>query len=148
MAIKQYARLEYMPQNKETGESQGQGKEKLRRPSYLDTRRYPTLEEAGRSYHESQESIRRDRTSTTDLSVYRVLVGPSLDAHIVVLGDTPKKELLEKLERALGAGERVELADDVLEDLLERREAAKRTGPWVESHLRFVKPVRMPRRRR
>jgi hypothetical protein len=137
-----------MPGNKEAGESQGgQGKERVRRPSYLDARRYPSFEEAGEAYIESQETLRRDR-SNADLSVYRVLVGPTLDAHVVVLGDTPKKKLLEELQRSLGTGEHVELDPDVLEHLMERRRIAEQTGPWVEAHYRPGNPVRLPRRRR
>src|SRR5258706_2400973 len=137
-----------MPANKEAGESQGgQGKEKLRRPSYLDARRYPSFDEAGRAYVESQEIIRRDRNNA-DLSVYRVLLGPALESHVVVLGDTPKKKLLEELQRALGAGEPVELDPDVLEHLMERRRVAEQTGPWVEAHYRPGSTVRLPRRRR
>jgi hypothetical protein len=130
---------------KEAGQSQG--KEKLRRPSFLDARRYPSFDEAGRVYVESQEIIRRDR-SNADLSVYRVLLGPALEAHVVVLGDTPKKKLLEELQRSLGIGEHVDLDPDVLEHLMERRRMAEQTGPWVESHYRPGNPVRLPRRGR
>src|SRR5258706_12627784 len=137
-----------MPANKEAGESQGgQGKEKLRRPAYLDARRYSSFDEAGRAYVESQEIIRRDR-SNADLSVYRVLLGPDLESHVVVLGDTPKKRLLEELQRSLGTGDHVELDPDVLEHLMERRRLAEQTGPWVEGHYKPGIQVRLPRRRR
>lgn len=138
-----------MPGNKEGGQSgeSGQGKERVRRPSYLDARRYPSFDEAGRVYWESQEILRRDR-SNADLSVYRVLLGPALDSHVVVLGDTPRKKLLEELQRALGAGEQVELDPDVLAHLMERRRVAEQAGPWVEAHYLPGKSIRLPRRRR
>jgi hypothetical protein len=95
-----------MPRNKEGRGEEGkdQGERKIRRPAFLDARRYPSFDEAGVAYFQSQEPIRRDRINT-DLSVYRMLVGPSLDAHVVVLGNTPKKKLLEELQRALATGD-------------------------------------------
>jgi len=76
------------------------------------------------------------------------LLGPALEAHVVVLGDTPKKRLLEELQRSLGTGDHVELDPDVLEHLMERRRLAEQTGPWVEGHYRPGNTVRLPRRRR
>src|SRR5215831_17229203 len=99
---------------KEAGEV---GKEKPHRPSYLDARRYSSPEEAGRAYFESQEAVRRDR-SRADLSVYRLQIALLLESYVVVLGDTPRKQLLEELERSLDTGEPVDLEQDVLEHLM------------------------------
>ena len=137
-----------MPRNKEGGESgeSRQGNEQPRRPSYLDARRYPFAEEAGRAYFEGQEAMRND--SKANLSVYRVQIGPLLESHVVVLGDTPRRQLLERLDHAFASGKHVELTPDVLQHLMERRRHAEQAGPWVEGHYRPGNPVRLPRRRR
>jgi hypothetical protein len=130
---------------KEVGESQG--KEKPHRPSYLEARRYPDPQEAAQAYLKSQEAIRTDK-GRANLSVYRLMVGPQLESHVVVLGDTPNTRLFEELQRFLGTGETVEIEEDVLEHLMERRAQAERIGPWVEGHYLPGKLVRLPRRRR
>ena len=91
-----------MPGNREQGGS-GQSEKRHRRPSYLEARQYPSADEAARAYFESQETIRRDR-GRADLSVYRLMIGPSFDSHVVVLGDTPNKDLFDELERTLSTG--------------------------------------------
>ncbi len=125
----------------------GQGNERIRRPSYLDARKYPSAEQAARAYHESQEHIRRDR-SAADLSVYRLMVGPSLESHVVILGDTPNKRLREQLLVALGSGEPVDLDYEVLDHLMQRRQVAQGMGPWVEGHYRPGSTVHLPKRRK
>jgi hypothetical protein len=138
-----------MPRNKEGGNAPegGKGRERLRRPSYLDSRRYPSPEEAGRAYFETQEAVRRD-SGRADLSVYRLMIGPLFESHVVVLGDTPNKKLLEELQTTLGTGNHVELDEETLAHLMERRVQAEKIGPWVEGHYRPGSPVRFPRRRR
>lgn len=131
--------------SKEAGESQG--KEKPHRPSYLEARRYEDPQQAALAYLRSQEAVRRD-SGRANLSVYRLMVGPELQSHVVVLGDTPNTKLFEELERFLRTGESVELEEDVLEHLMERRALAEQTGPWVEGHYRPGDPVRLPKRRR
>jgi hypothetical protein len=82
----------------------GQSKERVRRPSYLDARRYLDANDAAQAYFESQEAIRRDARNA-NLSVYRLLLGPLFDSHVVVLGDTPNKRLVEELENNLSKRE-------------------------------------------
>jgi hypothetical protein len=132
----------------EKGEQQpsGPGHESGVRPAYLEARRYANAEEAARAYAESQDRMRRDRNAT-NLSVYRLLVGPDLDSHVVILGDTPHERLRAELQTALSTGEPVELAIDVLEHLLQRRTAAKSMGSRVERHYRPGSQVRLPHRR-
>jgi hypothetical protein len=77
--------------SKEAGES---GKEKPHRPSYLDARRYQDPQQAALAYLKSQEAIWRDR-GRANLSVYRLMIGPELQMHVVVLGDTPNTKLFE-----------------------------------------------------
>jgi hypothetical protein len=74
-------------------------------------------------YLKSQEAIRRDR-GHANLSVYRLMVGPQLETHVVVLGDTPNTKLFEELQRFLATGESVELREDVLVHLMGRRAAS------------------------
>jgi hypothetical protein len=136
-----------MPHNHETEKSEGHGKEKPRRPSYLEARRYQDPDEAARVYLQSQEAVRRD-SGRADLSVYRLMVGPQLEPHVVVLGDTPNARLFDQLQRFLQTGETVALEEDVLEHLMERRTQAQHLSPWVEGHYRPGQPVHLPKRRR
>jgi hypothetical protein len=130
----------------ESGE-RGQAKEQPhQRPSYLDARRYPSAEAAGKAYLESQEAIRRGARKA-DLSVYRVLLGPLVQPHVIVLGDTPHQQLLAALQRALGADEHVDLAAEMLEQLTGRRAEAEKLGRWVEGHYTPGIPMRLPKRR-
>ena len=123
----------------EKGEQQppGQGNERVRRPSYLDARRYPSAEEAARAYHESQESIRRDRHAA-DLSVYRLMIGPTLESHVVILGDTPNKRLRAQLLAALSSGEPVDLDYEVLDHLMQRRRSPKEPVPGLKVTIGLV----------
>ena len=77
------------------------------------------------AYLGSQEAIWRDR-GRANLSVYRLMVGPELDTHVVVLGDTPSTKLFGELQRFLGKGESIELEEYVLEHLLIPAQTSKR----------------------
>jgi hypothetical protein len=100
----------------EKGEHQPsrQDKERLNRPSYLEARKYPSAEQAARAYTESQDRLRKDKTDS-NLSIYRVMVGPTMDSHVEILGDPPNERLQAQLATALGAGEPVDLPYEVLQ---------------------------------
>src|SRR5689334_15980430 len=84
----------------------GSGKEPEIRPAYLDVRRYPDGESAARAYQEGQQALQRD-LSASNVSLYRIQVGPELTPHVVALGDSPEPVLRTKLEIAFASGEPV-----------------------------------------
>ena len=49
--------------------------------------------------------------------------------------------LERKPEKILASGEAVELLEDILEALWQRRELAKQINPWVEAHHRPGKRI-------
>ncbi len=55
---------------------------------------------------------------------------------MAVLGERPHVRLERKLEKILASGQAVELPEDILEKLWERRELARQINPWVEGHHR------------
>jgi len=81
------------------------------------------------------------RVEPCDLSVYRIRLGELLEYHVAVLGEPPEKGLQRRIEDVLKDGERVELPQEVLTALIERRKSQQQLGPWVEHH-------HFPRRRR
>ncbi len=122
------------------------GKEKEKQPAYTDARRFPDEETAARAYREGQQALQRD-TNKSDVSIYRFKSGPDLDNHVVALGNPPPPALKAKLEIAFGLGERVTLAPDILQHLIDRRAEAKQLGPWVERHYRPGQAVWLDKRR-
>jgi hypothetical protein len=133
----------------ERGEHRAQGhNEQTPEPSYLTTRRYPSEQAAGAAYFRIQEVLRTHPTPT-ELSVYRVRVGPTFDYHVVVLGEqNPSDALREMIDTGLGGGEAAQLPEDFTAYLVERREAAKRRGGWSEAHFRPGLGLRFPKNRR
>lgn len=129
-----------MPGNERPPQPGEGGKEQERWPDYLEVRRFPDMETAGRAYGEAQRALRRD-AENSDISVYRIQTGPGYTAHVIALGDAPGSELGAKLQEALALGVPAEVDADVLEYLIQRREQAKQLGPWVEQHHRPGQPV-------
>jgi hypothetical protein len=79
------------------------------RPAYFSARRYSSEQAAGSSYYLVQETM-RNNPEITELSAYRVRVAPSMDYHVVVLGDTtPPEPLRDKLSTALQTGQPVQI---------------------------------------
>ena len=106
--------------------------------SYHRAARYPGEEVSEQPYDTMQQLIYE---KPCNLSVYRLRLGPQLDYHVAVLGETPPPELQRSIEELLSAGERVTLPQEVLSYLNERRREQQKEGDWVEKH-------HFPRRRR
>lgn len=119
------------------GEQQGaEQNERLASPAFLEARRYASEESSGYAYFQVQETLFK-WPEPTDLSVYRVRVSPTFDWHVVVVGEaTPAKRLRGKIISALSSGVSVQIPDDLIEILLERREQGKLLGGWSEKHYR------------
>lgn len=93
-------------------------------------------ERSARAYRHSRDEIFRSRAEL-DLSVYRFIeatVGAMapIGWYVALIGEKPPRALERRLKRELASGERVELAEDTLEKLRERRRAASERGGWVE----------------
>jgi hypothetical protein len=117
-------------------------------PSYLITRRYGSEDAAGQAYFQIRD-ILPTHPEPTELSVYRVRIGPTLDWHVVVLGEQdPSEPLRETIDTSLGTGQEAQLPEELLTYLVERRNAAKRRGGWSEAHFRPGLGLHFPKRRR
>jgi len=99
-------------------------------PPYHRSARFLGEQPAGQTYEQAQEAIYSGPPN--DLSVYRLLLAQVY--HVTVLGQTPSQELEQRLETLLAAGEPVELPQDVLAALAERRRQSIRHGGWIERH--------------
>ena len=86
---------------------------------------------ARRAYFAAQEAIFQ---TPCELSTYRIVLNGVW--HVSVVGDEPPEELQAQLERALRAGDPVELPDDVLRALAERGKAERTKRLWTERHYR------------
>ena len=105
---------------------------------YYKASRFPGEEQAGRAYFKAQDTIfeAKDRA---ELSAYRFHLDEIY--HVAVVGERPRARLERKIERILASGEAVELPEDILDALWERRELARQINPWVEAHHRPGKRI-------
>lgn len=87
-------------------------------------------------YFKAQETVFRN---DCDLSVYRFKLREV--SHVAILGESPAPELQAQLADLLAAGTAVQLPNDIVSALLQRRTQAKRVGPWVEGHYRPGRPM-------
>ena len=109
-------------------------------PAYAQVARFRSEDTAGIAFQQLRQRIfeRED----ADLSVFRFQFRPAetpaapLVSHVAVLGQTPTNDLAEQLQQLLAAGERVELPEDVLRSLAQRRRQMSRHGHWSEGHYR------------
>ena len=121
---------EHDPRRERTGEL----------PAYHQVARFSSEEPARAVYQQMRQCVfaRED----ADLSVYRFQFRPAetpaapLVSHVAVLGQTPTNDLAEQLQQLLAAGEPVELPEDVLRSLAQRRRQMSRHGHWSEGHYR------------
>jgi hypothetical protein len=98
---------------------------------YCQAAKFSSERTAGRVYFQVQKLIDNPEA---DLSAYRLQLQGVW--HVAVVGDAPGKELADKLERWLSAGESVDLPEDAVEFLFRRRAEQIKRGPWVEGHYR------------
>lgn len=92
---------------------------------------------AARAYFRAQELI--FATPDADLSVFRFLLEQV--SHVAVIGNKPRRETTQRLERICSAGLPVTLTPDILRRLQQRREDAMKEGDWVERHHRPGEPI-------
>jgi hypothetical protein len=97
---------------------------------YYQAARFPGERPAGKAYFAAQELLFTN--TENNLSAYRFLLYRLW--HVAVLGDPPHPNLAHQLQEILAAGEPVSLPADIVQVLYERRQQAKRLGPWVEGH--------------
>ncbi len=110
-------------------------------PYYL-AMRFSDERQAERAYFQVQRYIKAHEADL-NLSVYRFLYdGRSI---VAVLGDDPGGEVETHLSRRLSGGVRIELDEQVLRFLIERREQASEQGSWVERHYRPGQGFRLDR---
>lgn len=107
-------------------------------PPFHQTAKFDGEESAGSAYHQAQEAIYIGLPN--DLSAFRLQLRLASDPtgsliwHVAILGKEPAADLKQKLEEILSAGQSVDLPEDVLKTLTERRRQANRLGGWVEGH--------------
>ena len=103
---------------------------------YLRAARYSSDPPALDAYTQAQALL---FSANCDLSAYRIRFKDV--AHVVVVGATPPEQVDTLLVGILQNGEPASLPPDVIMTLNQRRQAARRLGPWVEGHYRPGRPT-------
>jgi hypothetical protein len=103
---------------------------------YYRAARFAEEHHAARVYARLQDAI---LGTPCDLSVYRLLIDRI--SHVTIVGEPPPAEFDRQVAESLAVGEGVELTQEVLALLLERRRRANRLAPWVERHHRPGRPL-------
>ncbi len=98
---------------------------------YVRSSRYIADADALSAYTQAQEMI---FSGECDLSAYRIRYVNV--PYVVVLGQTPPAEIGQKIDKLLESGEAASLPQDIIKTLTQRRQQARRLGPWVEGHYR------------
>ena len=98
---------------------------------YCRAAKFPSERAAGVAYFRIQKLI---DNPDAELSAYRVQIHSVW--HVAVVGDAPANELSEKLEKTFAVGEPVDLPNEVLEFMWQRRAEQIQNGPWMEGHYR------------
>ena len=102
---------------------------------YVRAARYDADADALAIYTQAQELI---FSSDADLSAYRIRYANV--PYVVVLGQAPQPDLGQQVDALLsnsnGRGEPANLPQDIIKTLSQRRNQARRLGPWVEGHYR------------
>jgi hypothetical protein len=102
---------------------------------YVRAARFVADADALATYTQAQELI---FSSDADLSAYRIRYVNV--PYVVVLGQTPAADLGQQVDTLLGdangRGEPANLPQDIIKTLSQRRNQARRLGPWVEGHYR------------
>ena len=96
---------------------------------YYRAARFAHERQSARTYQALQDLV---YASPADLSVYRFLLDQT--AYVTVLGERPTPDLDGTIAAQLASGEPAELPRGILLALNERRQRARRLGPWVEGH--------------
>ena len=96
---------------------------------YYRAARFAGERQSAHTYQALQDLV---YASPADLSVYRFLLDQA--AYVTVLGERPAPALDGTIAAHLAAGEPAELPRGVLVALAQRRQRARRLGPWVEGH--------------
>src|SRR4051794_15963443 len=95
-------------------------------PAFLRAVRFDGETTAKATYFQMQEAV---FANDWDLSVYRFLL--SAISHVAILGAAQPPEVQATVEGILSPGEPANLPPHIVSTLLQRREQAKRVGPWV-----------------
>ena len=86
-----------------------------------------------RAYFRVQELIRR-HSEDVELSAFRLM--RRNDWVVAVVGEHPGAPFESRLQSILAGGQWVELDEETLRFLQQRRETQSDQGPWVEGHYR------------
>lgn len=109
-------------------------------------------QDAERAYRLSRRELHR-YTSEVDLSVFRLQIGhligdvAYLGWYVALIGKRPAAGLETRLERHLASGTAVELPEEVLVTLRDRRELNAQDASWVErryGRITRTEPYRRP----
>lgn len=98
-------------------------------PEYRHAVRFPDEPSSNTAYEQTRDII---RDTPADLSLYRTLLLPSEDWHVLVLGSIPEEPVQERIYKALEGGEAVELPREVWTLFNQRRLEQIGKGPWAE----------------
>ena len=96
---------------------------------YYGAARFVHERQSARTYQALQDLV---YVSPADLSVYRFLLDQT--AYVTVLSEPPLADLDRTITAHLASGVPAELPRGILLALTERRQRARRIGPWVEGH--------------
>lgn len=108
------------------------GRDPNRRASpaeYRQAIRFPDESASNTAYEQTRQIIFEE---DCDLSLYRAALLPDIVWHILVLGQTPKEQVRERINTSLAGGEAVELPEEVWQAFNQRRLEQSSKGTWVE----------------
>lgn len=107
--------------------------QRIREPSfYNEAARFPSEQFSGLVFFAIQEIV--FNATEEDLSAYRFQLQNLW--HVAALGVMPAEEVQEQIHQELLKGEIVDLPDQIVSSLWQRREQQSKLGPWVERHHR------------
>jgi hypothetical protein len=98
---------------------------------YFEASHFPNEQSSEEAYFTLQSALEQ---IPAELSSFRINVQKNW--YIAVVGKVPPDELTKRVEDSLSQGERVQLADSIVQMLKERHRQAIKIGPWVEGHYR------------
>ncbi len=107
--------------------------------------------DAERAYKQTRRDLHRSRPDV-DLSVFQLQIGnligdvAYLGWYVALIGTRPDEQLEARLERHLATGTGVELPEEVLAMLRERREVNAKDAAWVERRYGEVTRAELHRR--
>ena len=105
------------------------GRDPVPLPDYRHAVRFPDEPTSNTAYEQTRDVMKEE---ACDISLYRTVLLPSQDWHLLVLGSIPEEPVQERIYKALEGGEAVELPKEVWQAFNQRRLEQTGKGTWTE----------------